>query len=102
MRNEENKPKLLDYGVEPLLRTAKRNHPKVCMDVSSACMRDLGCENYNEGCVGSVALPAPALARSSVGVVHFGFQQRGWRAAERRHSTGRGRMGSPTLSRRLC
>jgi hypothetical protein len=97
VRNEENKPKLLDYGVEPLLRTAKRNHPKVCMDVSSACMRDLGCENYNEGCVGSVALPAPALARSSVG-----FQQRGWRAAERRHSTGRGRMGSPTLSRRLC
>jgi hypothetical protein len=62
VRNEENKPKLLDNGVEALLRAAKRNHPKTCMDVSSAALRDLGCDNYNEGCVHS---PRPALVGPS-------------------------------------
>lgn len=62
MRNEENKPKLLDNGVEALLRAAKKNHPKTCMDVSSAALRDLGCDNYNEGCVRS---PRPALVDPS-------------------------------------
>lgn len=62
VRNEENKPKLLDNGVEALLRAAKKNHPKTCMDVSSAALRDLGCENYNEGCVRS---PRPAFVGPS-------------------------------------
>jgi hypothetical protein len=40
------------------------------------------------GCV-----PQPKGARRRV----FGFQQRRWRAAERRHPAGHERMGSPTL-----
>ena len=36
-------------NAEALIRAAKRNHPKECTDVGSAALRDLGCENYNEG-----------------------------------------------------
>ena len=48
VRNPENKDPILAKGAEPLLRKAKALHPKDCMDVSSAAMRDLGCKNYNE------------------------------------------------------
>jgi len=49
VRNPENKPLVLAGGAEDLLRAAKKLHPNECMDVSSAAMRDLGCENYNDG-----------------------------------------------------
>lgn len=49
VRNPENKPLLLAANAEALLRAAKRNHPKECTDVGSAALRDLGCDNYNEG-----------------------------------------------------
>lgn len=49
VRNPENKAPILATNAEALLRLAKKNHPEECMDVSSAAMRDLGCDNYNEG-----------------------------------------------------
>ena len=49
VRNPENKAPILATDAEELLRLAKKNHPNECMDVSSAAMRDLGCDNYNEG-----------------------------------------------------
>ncbi|EEH56071.1 uncharacterized protein MICPUCDRAFT_40627 [Micromonas pusilla CCMP1545] len=49
VRNPENVPLVLATRAEALLRAAKRNHPSDCVDVASAAMRDLGCENYNEG-----------------------------------------------------
>jgi len=41
-------PKILALGAEKLLVQAKINH-KMCVDVGSAALRDLGCDNYNEG-----------------------------------------------------
>ena len=50
VRNPENVPAvLLNTDAEALLRLSKKNHPRECVDVASAAMRDLGCENYNEG-----------------------------------------------------
>ena len=49
VRNPENAPLLLAANAEALIRAAKRNHPKECTDVGSAALRDLGCDNYNEG-----------------------------------------------------
>ena len=49
VRNEENKPLLLNLGAEALLLAAKKNHFQDCVDVGSAALRDLGCDNYNEG-----------------------------------------------------
>jgi hypothetical protein len=49
VRNPENIPRLLDNEAEQILLAAKRNHPTVCIDVGSAALRDLGCDNYNEG-----------------------------------------------------
>ena len=34
---------------ESSLRAAKRNHPRACADVATAALRDLGCDDYNEG-----------------------------------------------------
>lgn len=50
VRNPENVPLILNNtDAEALLRLSKKNHPKECVDVASAAMRDLGCDNYNEG-----------------------------------------------------
>jgi hypothetical protein len=48
-RCPDNAALALRCGFEPLLRVAKRRHPRECVDVGSAALRDLGCENYNEG-----------------------------------------------------
>ena len=48
-RCPDNVALALRCGFEPLLRDAKRRHPRECVDVGSAALRDLGCENYNEG-----------------------------------------------------
>ncbi|KAK3277891.1 hypothetical protein CYMTET_14133, partial [Cymbomonas tetramitiformis] len=50
-RSKDNIPLLLEQGASQLLLKAKALHPKICMDVGSAALRDLGCENYNEGWV---------------------------------------------------
>ena len=49
VRNPENKPRILEKGAEALILAAKRDHSSACMDVGSAALRDLGCENYNKG-----------------------------------------------------
>ena len=50
VRTPENVPLILNNtDAEALLRLSKKNHPKECVDVASAAMRDLGCDNYNEG-----------------------------------------------------
>ena len=50
VRNPENVPLILNNtDAEALLRLSKKMHPKECVDVASAAMRDLGCDNYNEG-----------------------------------------------------
>ena len=33
------------------MRELKKLHPNRCCDVASAALRDLGCDNYNEGWV---------------------------------------------------
>jgi len=48
-RCPDNVALALRCGFEPLLRDAKRRHPRECVDVGSAALRDLGCDNYNEG-----------------------------------------------------
>eukprot|EP00976_Prorocentrum_cordatum_P117863 1196374-Prorocentrum_minimum.AAC.2 len=49
VRNPENKPRILQSGAEALILAAKRDHSSLCIDVGSAALRDLGCENYNKG-----------------------------------------------------
>ena len=44
-----NAPLLRGGGKRQALIRAARNHPKECTDVGSAALRDLGCDNYNEG-----------------------------------------------------
>lgn len=43
VRNEELRPLILEKGAEPLLRAAKAAHAKLCNDVGTAALRDLGC-----------------------------------------------------------
>lgn len=47
-RSTALRPILLNKGVEPLLRQAKKLFPEACHDVGSAALRDLGIENYND------------------------------------------------------
>jgi len=49
VRNPELRSVALATSAEASLRLAKKNHPKHCGDVASAALRDLGCDNYNEG-----------------------------------------------------
>ncbi|CAM6010840.1 unnamed protein product [Sphagnum balticum] len=45
VRNLENRPIILEKGLEPLIRKAKASHES-CKDVASAALRDLGFDNY--------------------------------------------------------
>ena len=49
VRNPELRSVALATSAEASLRLAKRNHPRHCGDVATAALRDLGCDNYNEG-----------------------------------------------------
>jgi hypothetical protein len=49
VRNPELRSVALATSAEASLRLAKKNHPKHCGDVATAALRDLGCDNYNEG-----------------------------------------------------
>ena len=49
VRTPELRAVALATTAEASLRLAKRNHPKACGDVATAALRDLGCDNYNEG-----------------------------------------------------
>ena len=49
VRNPELRSVALATTAEQSLRLAKRNHPRECGDVATAALRDLGCDNYNEG-----------------------------------------------------
>ncbi|KAG6552110.1 hypothetical protein Mapa_006419 [Marchantia paleacea] len=46
VRNLENRPIILEKGLEKLIRLAKTNH-EVCNDAASAALRDLGFDDYN-------------------------------------------------------
>ncbi len=48
VRNPELRPVYLGQGAEALLRAAKKAHPKTCLDVGYAALRDLGLDKYNE------------------------------------------------------
>ena len=49
VRNPELRAAALATTAEASLRSAKKNHPAACADVATAALRDLGCDNYNEG-----------------------------------------------------
>ena len=49
VRNPELRAVALSTTAEASLRSAKKNHPAACADVATAALRDLGCDNYNEG-----------------------------------------------------
>ncbi|CAM6129689.1 unnamed protein product [Calypogeia fissa] len=46
VRNLENRPIILEKGLEKLIRQAKANHV-ICRDAASAALRDLGFDDYN-------------------------------------------------------
>eukprot|EP00850_Spirogloea_muscicola_P008167 SM000043S15795 [mRNA] locus=s43:249986:253148:+ [translate_table: standard] len=47
VRNPENRPLILERGLEDLIRAAKRNHKQACKDAGAAALRDLGLDDYN-------------------------------------------------------
>ena len=49
VRNPGLRAAALATTAEASLRSAKKNHPAACADVATAALRDLGCDNYNEG-----------------------------------------------------
>ena len=49
VRNPELRAAALATTAEASLRSAKKNHPAAGADVATAALRDLGCDNYNEG-----------------------------------------------------
>lgn len=46
VRNPENRPIILEKGLEKLIRNAKANHES-CKDAATAALRDLGLDDYN-------------------------------------------------------
>jgi hypothetical protein len=58
-RNPEIRPLLIDKGLEDFVRQAKSMHPVQCGDVGAAALRDMGCDNYNNGALPAWEMEAP-------------------------------------------
>ena len=58
-RNPELRPLLVERGLEDLVRRAKSAHPKQCGDVGAAALRDMGCDDYNNGDLPAWEMEAP-------------------------------------------